>query len=87
MEKLIITGPCQLRGDIQVSGSKNAALPILAAIVLAPGKYRISNMPMITDIENLLSILIDMGATAKLAVLRKEFVTWEAVSRGADFPK
>lgn len=67
MEKLIITGPCQLRGDITVSGSKNAALPILAATVLAPGKYRIANMPMITDIEHLLAILIDLGAIAKLA--------------------
>jgi len=66
MEKLIISGPCQLKGEITVSGSKNAALPILAATILAPGKYVISNMPMITDIEHLLSILCDLGATATL---------------------
>jgi len=66
MEKLIISGPCQLKGEITVSGSKNAALPILAATILAPGKYNISNVPMITDIEHLLSILTDLGATATL---------------------
>lgn len=63
MEKLIITGPCSLNGKITVSGSKNAALPIIAATILAPGKYKLSNVPMITDIEHLLSILADMGAT------------------------
>jgi UDP-N-acetylglucosamine 1-carboxyvinyltransferase len=62
MEKLIISGPCRLHGDIQVSGSKNAALPILAATLLAGGNYTISNVPMITDIIHLLSILEGIGA-------------------------
>ena len=60
---MIISGPCQLKGDITVSGSKNAALPILAATILAPGEYTIKNVPMITDIEHLLSILEGLGAT------------------------
>ena len=62
MEKLIITGPCQLNGEITVSGSKNAALPILAATLLAGGKYKITNVPMITDIDHLLLILESLGA-------------------------
>lgn len=67
MEKFIIDGPCSLRGEIQVSGSKNAALPIIAATVLAGGKYTISNVPMITDIEHLLAILTGIGAKTSLA--------------------
>lgn len=66
MEKLIIKGPCSLRGEITVSGSKNAALPILAATLLASGKFVISNVPMITDIKHLLSILEDLGAAVTL---------------------
>ncbi len=62
MSKFIIQGPCKLEGEVTVSGSKNAALPIIAATLLAKGKYRITNVPMITDIENLLNILVDLGA-------------------------
>lgn len=65
MEKLIINGPCRLKGEIAVKGSKNAALPILAATLLASGKFTITNVPMITDIANLLSILEDLGAKVK----------------------
>jgi len=66
MEKFIIEGPCVLKGDLKVSGSKNAALPIIAATILAKGKYQISNIPMILDIENMLSILDDLGARTTL---------------------
>lgn len=66
MEKFIINGPCKLTGEIQVAGSKNAALPIIAATILAGGKYKISNVPMILDIENMLSILTDLGAKTTL---------------------
>jgi UDP-N-acetylglucosamine 1-carboxyvinyltransferase len=67
MSKFIIQGPCKLEGEITVSGSKNAALPIISACLLAKGKYKISNVPMITDIENLLSILEDLGAKIRFA--------------------
>lgn len=67
MEKFIISGPCSLNGEINVSGSKNAALPILAATLLANGKFVIKNVPMITDIEHLLSILEDLGAKVRFA--------------------
>lgn len=66
MEKFIINGPCSLNGEIHVSGSKNAALPILAATILAKGKFVISNVPMITDIEHLLAILEGLGAKVSL---------------------
>jgi len=51
-----------LNGEITISGSKNAALPIIAATILAKGKYKISNVPMILDIDHMLSILKDLGA-------------------------
>jgi UDP-N-acetylglucosamine 1-carboxyvinyltransferase len=62
MSKFVIQGPCKLNGEVKVSGSKNAALPIIAATLLAKGKFRITNVPMITDIENMLYILEDLGA-------------------------
>ncbi len=62
MSKFIIQGPCKLEGEITVSGSKNAALPILAATLLAKGKFRITNVPMISDIDNLIEIIEGLGA-------------------------
>lgn len=62
MSKFIIQGPCKLEGAITVSGSKNAALPIIAATLLAKGKFKITNVPMISDIENLLLIIEKLGA-------------------------
>ena len=66
MESFKILGPSKLKGEIQVSGSKNAALPIIAATILSPGVYEIKNVPEITDITRLLEILIEMGAKAEL---------------------
>jgi len=66
MEKFIINGPCCLNGEIKVSGSKNAALPIIAATLLASGKFRITNVPMITDIEHMLDIMVALGAKTTL---------------------
>ncbi|MEI6267192.1 MAG: UDP-N-acetylglucosamine 1-carboxyvinyltransferase [bacterium] len=62
MSKFVIQGPCSLHGEIDVSGSKNAALPIITATILAKGKFRISNVPMITDIQNMLLILKSLGS-------------------------
>src|SRR3989344_8714741 len=51
-----------LRGDVTVSGSKNAALPLIAASVLAPGESVFHNVPRLRDIETLLQILDFLGA-------------------------
>ena len=45
MDKLIINGGKTLDGEIVVSGAKNAVLPIMAATILAPGKFRLNNVP------------------------------------------
>jgi len=52
MDKLIIQGGVPLKGTIQVSGSKNAALPILTACLLAKGPVRLTNVPRLRDINH-----------------------------------
>ena len=62
MEKLVIEGGKRLHGRVPVSGSKNAALPILAACLLAEGRSVIRNVPNLSDVEILLAILRELGA-------------------------
>ena len=57
-----IRGGVPLRGSVTISGSKNAALPILCACVLAEDKCRIENLPNIEDINRILEILSMLGA-------------------------
>lgn len=61
MEKLVIEGGRPLTGKIRVHGSKNAALPILAASIMAQGKHVIRNVPNLLDIDVMLSILNALG--------------------------
>lgn len=61
MDKLIIEGGVALKGDIQVSGSKNAALPILTACLLAKGPVRLTNVPRLRDIGTTLKLLNILG--------------------------
>ena len=68
MEKLVITGGKRLRGEIRVSGSKNAALPILASTILANGESRITNLPELLDIETTKKLLRTLGATIEGSV-------------------
>lgn len=61
MEYLEIEGSGPLRGEVRIQGSKNAALPILAAAVLYPGVTVLHNCPRISDVENMLAILKGLG--------------------------
>jgi UDP-N-acetylglucosamine 1-carboxyvinyltransferase len=61
MSKLVINGPCKLSGEFTVSGSKNASLPIICATLLASGIFKITNIPEISDIKNLLEIISKIG--------------------------
>src|SRR5438552_418138 len=58
-----VTGGRPLRGTIRPAGNKNAALPILAATLLAEGPCRIENVPHIRDVETMLELLTHLGAT------------------------
>lgn len=61
MDKLIVTGGGPLHGEIRVSGAKNAALPILAATLLADAPMEIGNVPQLRDINTTLELLRQMG--------------------------
>ena len=64
MDKLIIQGGRPLRGEVEISGAKNATLPILAATLLAPGEHRIANLPDLMDTSSMLSLLGRMGCAS-----------------------
>src|SRR2546426_7072379 len=57
-----VTGGRALKGTIRPAGNKNAALPILAATLLADGPCRIDNVPHIRDVETMLALLAHLGA-------------------------
>ena len=61
MDKLIITGGKALSGDVRISGAKNAALPILAATLLAEDPMVIGNIPHLRDITTTMELLGRMG--------------------------
>ena len=60
-----VTGGRQLKGTIRPAGNKNAALPMLAATLLADGPCRIDNVPHIRDVETMLALLAHLGATVE----------------------
>ena len=62
MARYEITGGTPLNGTVTIGGAKNAAVAILPATLLVPGKCRIENVPQISDVADLLDILRDMGA-------------------------
>jgi UDP-N-acetylglucosamine 1-carboxyvinyltransferase len=66
MNKLIIHGGQPLRGEIRISGSKNAVLPILAATLLTNEPVSIGNVPHLHDVTTLVTLLGDMGTTVTI---------------------
>jgi UDP-N-acetylglucosamine 1-carboxyvinyltransferase len=60
-----VHGGRPLKGTVRPAGNKNAALPILAATVLADGPVELDNIPRIRDVETMLALLLDLGATAE----------------------
>lgn len=63
MDKLIITGGIPLNGEIRISGAKNAALPILAATLLADEPVLVGNVPHLRDITTTMELLGHMGVS------------------------
>ena len=61
MSKFIIQGGKKLEGEVRISGSKNAALPIIAATVLVKGKTTLYNVPNIQDVQTMFQIIKDIG--------------------------
>ncbi|KUJ75079.1 UDP-N-acetylglucosamine 1-carboxyvinyltransferase [Thiomicrospira sp. XS5] len=61
MDKLVIEGPCQLSGRVQISGAKNAALPILMGCLLSETPVTLSNVPHLKDVTTTIQLLATMG--------------------------
>ena len=65
MQKLEVFGANKLRGQIKISGSKNASLPILAATLLSKKKVYLKNLPKVKDIETMINLLQSLGSKIK----------------------
>ena len=63
MDKLVIQGGVRLEGEIWISGSKNAALPILFSTLLTDKKVTLSNLPHLQDITTTIALLGALGVT------------------------
>ena len=66
MEKLVIQGGVKLFGEVEVSGAKNAALPILCASLLTSDKVKIRNLPHLQDVTTMLTLLGHIGVDVEL---------------------
>ena len=65
MQKLEVFGANKLKGKINISGSKNASLPILAATLLSNKKVYLNNLPKVKDIETMINLLKSLGSITK----------------------
>jgi UDP-N-acetylglucosamine 1-carboxyvinyltransferase len=61
MDKLVIEGGVRLEGTVDISGSKNAVLPVMAATLLASGTYQIDNVPELRDVDTMGRLMQGMG--------------------------
>ena len=62
MDKFLITGGNPLKGEVHISGAKNAAVAILPAALLISGRCIIENVPDISDVDSIVKMIISLGA-------------------------
>ena len=72
MDKFLIKGPSILKGEVLISGSKNAALPILASTLLFDKPVIIKNLPRVRDINTMLNLLKSLGSKIEFFDNRKK---------------
>ena len=72
MQKLEVFGANKLKGQINISGSKNASLPILAATLLSSKKVYLNNLPKVKDIETMINLLQSLGS--KIKFIKKQII-------------
>ena len=75
MQKLEIKSGRKISGTIVISGSKNATLPILASTILTDKKVTITNIPIVKDVETMISLLDAIGSTVKLNKQTKKIIS------------
>ncbi len=61
MDKLVVNGPCELKGSVKISRAKNAYLPILAAVLLSDKPIHLRNIPDLQDIKTMIKLLKNLG--------------------------
>src|SRR4051812_17086542 len=61
MESFILRGGSRLKGKVEISGSKNSSLPIMAACLMAEGKTTLRGVPRLSDIDSMVKLLGDLG--------------------------
>ena len=62
MDAFRITGGTRLNGRIRVDGSKNAALPEMAAALMAKGPVQLRGLPALSDIDNMVRLMTELGS-------------------------
>ena len=67
MDRIRIKGGCQLKGEIQVSGSKNACLPLMVAAMLTDKPLTLKNVPRLADITTMIQLLQQHGVDVQAA--------------------
>jgi UDP-N-acetylglucosamine 1-carboxyvinyltransferase len=80
LDKLLIRGGKKLKGEVYIGGAKNAALPIMAASILAPGHYIISNVPDLKDVMTMGQLLANLGAVFHYEN-RSVFISTERINK------
>tara|TARA_Y100001970_G_C14164143_1_gene820273 strand:+ start:77 stop:1348 length:1272 start_codon:yes stop_codon:yes gene_type:complete len=71
MDKFLISGPCKIKGQVSISASKNAALPILASTLLFDKPVVIQNLPKVRDIDTMLNLLKSLGSKIQFSKNKK----------------
>ena len=66
MDKFVINGPVKLQGSVEISGAKNAVLPIMTACLAYPGIYTLNNVPVLRDTITMIKLLKTIGADVKI---------------------
>jgi UDP-N-acetylglucosamine 1-carboxyvinyltransferase len=61
MDSFLVHGGSRLKGKIEISGSKNSALPIMAACLLADGKTTLKSVPRLSDIDSMCKLIGELG--------------------------
>lgn len=88
MDKFLITGGVKLEGEVRISGAKNAALPLLAAMILAETPITLRNVPNLKDVNTLVKLIAGLGITmdyegdtvkADTSTLNIQFAPYELV--------
>ncbi len=71
MDKFIVKGPSKIKGEVSISGSKNAALPILASTILFEKEVIIKNLPRVKDIDTMINLLKSLGSVIQFSKNKK----------------